>query len=253
MKEGISKIIIEESDILKLFNWRDNNKELVRNYNPFILEGNLMIGEDSLIYFKCEGDIIRYKLSSVINKTKALDFKYNRETWEVSNLWYNKVTFANNDLNSGIEGVITTHSSLMAYIQHKSKRLQEKEIKVIRVDEGSSKEQNKEKIEVKNNLKKLNKKRPRVLNIALDTPNKFYVKVGETSLKAKRSYNIHTNSWERGGHWRIYRDKQGRETKRVWIQPTQCKRKNNKDSVSSSKTEKIYKINLKTLNNTVDK
>jgi len=66
--DAIDKIIINNKDIKQLLTWRDNNKELVRNFMPVLTEGVIIYENNYRQYFKQEGDIIRSIASIVYNE-----------------------------------------------------------------------------------------------------------------------------------------------------------------------------------------
>ena len=240
MLNKLDRVIVTKKEIGEIFKWKDENKELVRNYKPILLEGIIEHGRDIFIHFKHDKndcDNVRYRY--YFKETKLIDFKYDRNTWIVSNEWFNKdigrAIFKSEQEQEGIiKDILSIHSSLMAFVENFETEIvvrEERENK-----KGKAKSKSRKNKAKKGGTSKLIKKRvytiPKNIKEVLDGNN-----------KDKRGYARQVDEWTRRGHWRKYRDNEGKVTKKVWINQIVCK-SNGKVENKVEKTGKTYTLGI---------
>lgn len=236
----IDRIVISQKEITELFKWKDENKELVRNYKPLLLEGVIEFG-NSYLYFKHSKEntnLITFKLYAM--DKLAIKFDYNKITWLATNQYFDsdfsKLVLDGKTENKEkmLQDLLTLHSSLMAFVQNYESEIEIREEKK-RVTKKTNKKSKKAKKNNKN--KKVSKLITKKVYIIPDNVKE----VIEKEDRNKRPYTRQTDIWTRRGHMRTYRDKQGNVIKRVWVRPTLCKAKGKKEG---KKEGKIYKLGI---------
>ncbi len=193
--EKWDRIVISQEDAELLFDWRDANQELVRNFNP-VLEQGVIINTntpDIRYVFQKQGDEFVYSVvledgtvthelvwNSITGEGKAIHSQLKKEMIRM----YNEV-------------FISLHASLMAYMEHSQDDTESVSVKSHTVVVGHKKQ------------KKSKKKAPVKIRRKVYT-----VSVSKESLEAAtRSYERHVEKWTVRGHWRKTKNGQ------VWIKP----------------------------------
>ncbi|AEW47176.1 hypothetical protein BCP78_0169 [Bacillus phage BCP78] len=193
--EKWDRIVISQEDAELLFDWRDANQELVRNFNP-VLEQGVIINTntpDIRYVFQKQGDEFVYSVvledgtvthelvwNSITGEGKAIHSQLKKEMIRM----YNEV-------------FISLHASLMAYMEHSQDDTESVSVKSHTVVVGHKKQ------------KKSKKKAPVKIRRKVYT-----VSVSKESLEAAtRSYERHIEKWTVRGHWRKTKNGQ------VWIKP----------------------------------
>jgi hypothetical protein len=209
---NLDRIEITVEDIKKLMEWKNKNKDLVRNRKDVLKEGFICY-DDTSIYFKRTLIHMEYKMFYA--KGKILSFKHNALTYVISDVWKDS-SFKLNDYERQemIKDIITVHASLMAYMEHYNPQV---EVKVIQTSKESKKS---------NKTKKV-KNTKRVVNLT----KQYKVNIVDKPTPTPHGYHErHTIAWRVRGHWRKYKS-----GKTVWVNSYT---KGNIEDVQG----KIYKI-----------
>lgn len=208
-------IVLEQSSIEIYFKHRGDKLELVATMIPHILNdfSNKMMA----------GTIIDLKSDDISNDLKTyhlLAKKYNKKPLRITGS--NKLGVLMEANNS----IMEIYKSLFFYIEHNTNTLVSKR--------GKSKKRS------KNKFYRLKPKED--TNIDLLT-KRLYKENEELEVdKAIRDYNRQAARWTRRGHYREYRDKQGKVTKRVWIEPTVCEARGSGLDSGSDELNRVYHI-----------
>lgn len=188
---NVDKILMKDkSELDKLMQWKDNNKELVRNYNP-VLEEGLIIFEEYKQYFKQTENKVNYIVWFGDKEVMKLEILNCQGGYVVKNIWS---IFHPEHQEMSIKDCVTTHYSLMAYMANYTEYVTEKRQRVIKKKKASSK----------------SKKNNRVIKLG----KRIYdVTIPQSVAMEKRSYKKHTEAFTVSGHYRTYK----KTGKRVWI------------------------------------
>lgn len=199
MNETYPKIIIKsQQDLQNLLAWRDNNKDLVRRYNPVLENAIIQFDKHIQIYFKTiQGYKINFKCYYLFGEKKELylDFDWRLITHMVDVHEYNG---EQKDLQETIQDAITIRASLMAYMLH-YKEVKERVHKTSTVTTKTT---------IKKKRKGNNKKSVRKIGTTI-----YNVSFPNESNE-KREYERHSSGWLVRGFWRTYKN-----GKRVWVKP----------------------------------
>lgn len=247
MFETLDRIIVHEQEVKDLFKWKDNNKQLVRQYRPWLLEGVIELTytknpSSNYIYFKHEEhDKDRVKYQFHIGKNKIAEFLYDRTTWKIEDEWFEgtyllHIKQTNGTIKAMIEDVLGMHSSLMAFVDNYESEVVIKQEEIKRSNKGRSKRKNRY-----NNVTNLIRTKKYII------PKDVTEIVNKSNKDNKREYERHVDTWTKRGHERKYKDKDGNIKKVIWIEPTVCKAKG---KTTGKKKGKTYKLGI---DNTQDK
>jgi hypothetical protein len=214
--DNLDRIKITHDDMKRLFEWKENNKDLVRNFRRVLESGLIQIDDIHHEVFFDDGEQVLYNI--FIKKDNRLDkvhtLLWNKKT-KMGYTYFSRLDLNETELNNYNNDIITLHTSLMAYMEHFSNDKQyinsTKEYYRAIANDSSSQKASK-----KRNKVKLSRKVYSV-NVA-------------NSERIKRKYTRRTEGWTVRGFWRTYKS-----GKRVWIEPYQ---KGNKAKV----TKKDYKV-----------
>jgi hypothetical protein len=202
----LDRIVISQDDVDNLFEWRDNNKDLVRNFKPVMKEGVIIVKDDDsdIGHLQSFHEFDDYYLLRVWvwNDDRILhEIKWEKET-KAGYVTHSMLEEfgKSRDFN---ESCISLFASLMAFIEHQNDN---KDCVVV---EEKAIINNKKK-KKKNNGK--NAKNNRTVKIKLQ---QYTVKVNSgVANSEKRKYEITMSKWNVRGHWRTLKD--GRK---VWVRP----------------------------------
>lgn len=192
--DRLDKIVLrDEKEINKLLAWKDNNKELVRYYKPVLDEGVITYGEYRQ-HFKQVDNKVSYVVWFGENKVMEFEIEHVGSGYVINRVWS---VFGTTEQISYVEDAVTTHCSLMAYMDNYAEYVNERRERVVKKkSKGSSK----------------SKKSNRVIKLG----KKIYdVSVPESITTEKRVYNKHTDSFAVSGHTRTYK----KTGKTIWIKP----------------------------------
>lgn len=198
MYKEVNKVILTDENIQKLVEWKDNNKDLVRNRKDVFKKGVIEFGSSS-IYF--ERQLFSMNFKYFIHKQRYLEFDYSLITKQA------KITYQNPLMNKAtgnnqyglIQDVIMIHSTTMAYMEHYEPVVKEKQIQ----QNVNTKSKNK-----KNKSKSSNK------IVYLKEVVYKYTSIDTNKLSNKGKHGSPTISFSVKGHWRQYK----KTGKRVWIE-----------------------------------
>lgn len=209
------RIEIDKDDLLRLLAWRDEHKELVRNFKPALTEGVIAFGDNIDIFFKYVEGIVAF--SVVFGGDDFLMFTLNTMSMTVANtrIKGGMVTskYGKEEIKELTGDCITTYCSMMAYMTANS---DDAELVVV------------EKQVTKKPPKKRKKGGGKKSNIVKITRDIIRIYVRESSSE-KRKYERHTESWGVRGFWRT--SKLG---KRTWV--------NAYEKGKGAKTPKTYRM-----------
>lgn len=209
-------IKLNKEDLERLLKWRDNNKNLVRNFNPSLMEGVIEFGGHYKQYFKDSGYRVEQKV--FIGSELKLHLLWNKLFKTVEVKLYNPLEGYPQD--EAIKDCLTVHASLMAYMEHYRDDSQRVKRKTISNQNNNPK-------------KKKNKKAKSTIKIGKHYNYSINITKEQSEEKAeKRKYTKPTGSFNVRGFWRNQRYGKGREqVKRIWI-----------DSYPKGEGKKIKKV-----------
>ena len=249
MPNNIDVLQIDKKQLEKLMEWKDNNKEVVRNFNPIIEEGIINIFQHTSVYFTLKDDIISFRFylfdKSHNEDTYILSLDYDFLNLQIFNLNISKdknrivsyfredVLKLDNDNNLTketqmlIQDIITVYASSMAYMQYYKKDLIENvvEVKLTKKDSQRLEKQKKHNNTINNNSNVITIKNTKKVYLF---PDREKIK---TNIIPKREIKL--DAWRVRGHNRKLSN--GKE---VYIKPY-IKGKN-KDKIQN----KIYKFEI---------
>lgn len=218
----MNTIKITLNQLNNILSWRDKNKDLVRNFLPYLLNGTILIDDIARIDFNVIfGEPIKFTtvyygdntmvFSLTWSKSKDEDFcRLEKESYVNRSLFMNQTEFSYGEMK---QNILTAFASVNAYLFH-----YRQDVSII-----ERKEVQKHPVKGKNNTYKY--KSEKVLN-------KLYTIVGRihhNKIPANRQWRI--DCWGVVGHLRHYKD-----GKTVYIKPY-LKGKNRNGEV-----EKTYMI-----------
>lgn len=195
MYKEVNRIILTQDNVNKLVDWKEHNKDLVRQRKDVLKNGIIEIQETS-IYFEREFIFMHFKY--FIRKQRYLDLDYNLVTKQVTITYEDKIVkeMTGNNTPALIQDIIMIHSTCMAYMEHHISNTVTKQ----RTQQSSKKVKNKYSGKKTSNIIYLKETIYKYNSIDTDK-----TRTGE--------YERHTISWKVRGHWREYK----KTGKRVWI------------------------------------
>lgn len=198
--KNTDRIEISIEQLQKLLQWRDENKDLVRKFNPVFTEAIIDVKNGKSLYFKDKNNIVEYTVLQGSETLAKVSFnKLIRQVGnrvEISERW----KMSQPEIQNLIQDCITTHATLSAYICYLQKEV------VVREENKVISDSRRKKIERHNryngeNIIRLTK---RIITI----PNGARIKF----TKAERRKLM--ESWNVRGH--IRKMKSGKE---VYVKP----------------------------------
>lgn len=201
--EKFDKIqLVSPKEVEDLLNWRDKNKDLVRNHN-FPLEQGVIesIFNGINIIFHKQDDCVYLDMVMKRNGqfSHFLTFFWYYKKMQVQTIHPSEdLLKENNDFYSEqTQSIITVFASLMAYMEHNKEHKELVNRKTIQSNKVKKNKNGKKK-----NIRKANKV---IYNVS------FIKEIKEN----KREYTLdETKSWTVRGHWRNMKD-----GKQIWIKP----------------------------------
>lgn len=216
---SVDRIELSKEQLDKILLWRDENKDLVREFKTVMPEGLIDIYGASLLYFEDNDSVISYKMYGRNNihqmvceivfdkktmKTKALNATglfiqaMEEEAKRRNNLDWKKEL---------IQDTVTVHASLMAYIRcFKTEVLIKNED--LKMTSSNLRKAIRHNRNNPNNVIRLKKFVYSIPNTARTT----------FTTKEKREIIRKTESWSVKGHHRKYK-KNGIVIKEIWVKP----------------------------------
>jgi len=197
----LDRIILTEEDVKKLFSWRDENKDLIRDFKPALTEGVIEV-QDYKQYFKMEGSVVHFRI--FVNSLEILKFKYNPYTWIASDIRDNTkslgITFqsGNEDLAESFNSLFMSLMAFMVNYQHDIKYIDQKTIS----ETENKKPKKNKKQSSKNRVVKITKTIYRINGL----PDK------NNSAETPKIFTRHAESWKVRGHLRKLKS-----GKKIWI------------------------------------
>lgn len=196
--DKLDRVVMDWFDWLKIRQWRDENKDLVRQFRPAL--------EDGVIQFTSENDVeyevvfhhrelvVDYEV--YVEGRKIVELKYMPDTMRVLSYTVTPV-IPKEQHDTLLNDAITIHASAMAYMSYFQGVEELVEERTVRTTKSKKGKGGKKKSRVVNITKKVYK-----LTVPFDIP------------KVKRGFNRHTDAWQVRGHMRKL--KSGKE---VWVRP----------------------------------
>jgi len=216
----LDRIILTEEDIKKLLSWRDENRELVRNFKPVLTEGVIEIS-DYKQYFKVEGSVIHHKV--FINSLEILRFSYNHITWKVTEVRDNTKSL-NIELDKNDDVIAdfnTIFMSMMSYMVNYQNNIEYINRETVTEIENKKPKKNRKSSGNKNRVVKITKTIYRINGL----PDK------NNSAETPKIFTRHTESWKVRGHFRKLKS-----GKKIWI------REHTKGNQQKETDPKTYKL-----------
>ena len=188
-------------DVKNLLAWRDNNRDLVRNFN-FVLEKGYIHStyNDVYIIFEKNDNYVYFdmlmKKDGILQHFQTFKWFYHKKT--IQPIHPNKEKFEDETFSENTKSMITIFATLMAFMEHF------KENKNVLKKHSITQSKTKKK---KNGKKKIVKKIGKVIyNINIEDQER---------TKEKREYHMDLNNlWTVRGHWRNLPN-----GNKVWIKP----------------------------------
>jgi hypothetical protein len=208
--DRFDKIKLTTDDLTKLLKWRDNNKNLVRNFYPSLTEGVIEYGNKNAYqqYFKDSGLFVETKV--FIMKKLVLHYKWNKLTKTVKVFHYSPVGHLKDyGKSNAIQDATTVHASIMAYIEHYKDDTARLKKKVI-VDGLPNTKKKKSKSSNKNKVVKIGRRSHYQVSISKEQSEE---KIEIDKEKERKKF---TGTWAVRGHWRILKN-----GNKVWIKSYQ--------------------------------
>lgn len=202
-----------EDELDRLFEWRDQNKELVRQHPVSMNEGVIRYNDNYYQYFSRVGFLVT--VYCFINGKLMLSYVYNILTRHATSTEYN-FKVETHTLDEAIQDSLTVYATLMAYMVYNVEYVDSKQHSEI-VKVGN-----------KNGRKSKGKGYVSITKKVYSITGFPETEVNDTD---KRSYTRQTESWNQRGFWRHYKS-----GKKSWIDPQVKGAKNVKP------TPKTYKL-----------
>lgn len=195
--DRLDRIVIrDKKEIDRLLAWRDQHKDLVREYKPVLKEGLIESKVNGISYYFEDNFLFcRYKVFD--NGKELMSFrilKYSNGHYRVMEQSYDTRRLLPSDVDVNIQSVVTVHFSFMAYMEHYTEYITERRERSSKVKKG----------------KGGNKNKNRTIKIGRRV---YDVSVPSTVLTEKRTFNRRTEGWMVSGHPRTYK----KTGKVVWI------------------------------------
>ncbi|PGK51802.1 hypothetical protein CN918_28840 [Priestia megaterium] len=197
---NIDSIKLSSDDYHLLFKWKDNNKETVRNFNPVLNEGVILVEDSIKQYFKQEGINIYYEV--YIGDSYFFDIIFQRLE-DGQNLLkehhFNPVVL--NELKypreQAIGDAMSLHNTLMAYMEYHMENktyITREEVKKRSGNSGTN--------------KKKKRKDKRRVNVVKIKKKVYHVTVGKNTQPVKEPRKIKriAEKWTVQGHWRHFKN-----------------------------------------------
>lgn len=188
--DKLDKVVFRNVGELKtLLSWRDNNKELVRNFKPILKEGVVVYHENN-IYFKMDDEFVYYEL--FLNDVKMLKFTAEKKT--VNGVKMSQVVDRENInlkddyVEEATQDCVTIIASLMAYMEHYTEFVTVTKERKVTKKKGKGGNKNKDKVI------KIGR---RVYDISIPTDL--------VQREEKRQYERHVETWPVRSHPRTYK------------------------------------------------
>lgn len=195
----LDSISITSADVNMLFEWKENHKEYVRDFNPVMNEGLIDITDGPHKQtFKDDGISVTYMVYHEVGKSSKLvhSLAWNKDTRVGVTTFSTLDKKIEDDFNNS---VISIHAILMAYMEYYFDKKEYVDLKAV------DRKETRKYVE-KETRKKVNK----VVKIK---QKKYTVSANEESAKRDtRRYERSTEQWSVRGHWR-----ETKTGKRVWI------------------------------------
>lgn len=204
-------VVISDKNLLDLFDWRDQNTDLVRNFTPILTDVVIKAGGVYVNIKKVENKAFNYDFTVYAMGQRSITIHWNSVT-QKGNADVSEV-FPYPDKKRQDEysqSVISLYCSLMAYMEHYKEYVEAKEVRSISTNKKKGKKHNKKVTYIR---------------------KKVYTVPGATELKQKgadtestRAYTKPTEPFKVHGHYRTYKN-----GNRVWVKPYVKNKKDNKD------------------------
>lgn len=215
----MNKIIITKEQLDKILAWRDKNKELVRNFKPFIMSGEIMTEDKSVLCFNIEQVGSQWQINvdfNFVENGKRYDcIKANAVTVEKGYVVTEKTIDSGvniTDIDQSLTDIYGCLFAINAYFFHYRTDISQLETK--RVEKHS----------------KIVKGKYRYENVkVLERKYTIQGKIRNNKIPLHRAWHI--DCWDVTGHIRHYQN--GRE---VYIKPYK------KGKNRNAETNNIYKI-----------
>jgi hypothetical protein len=217
------KVIVSVDSIDELFQWKDNNKDLVRKFTPILIDIVLQIG--AVFVHVSESKLPKYVFQFDIyegNQNQHTCY-WNNKTWELfapsnEGTGYTKATGIS--INDYQQSIITLYATLMAYMEHYRETVEKHLVST-------------KKPVSKKKQKKTGKSVTYIRNTVYTLTGVIDDKQMITNIEeGKRAYTKPDNPFKVRGHWRHY--KSGKTT---WV-PSYVKNKQE----GKEPEQRIYKL-----------
>jgi hypothetical protein len=211
--EKKDKVIIPNDKLQSLFQWRDNNKELVRKFTPILEEVVILLDPERKGYVKPaiyvnKSDLLplyHHKFTFYLDGEMLLAFHWNRDTMKAHFEYKNLPKYIVNAKDDPtlehdyIQSIISTYSSLSAFMEHHREVIVKTDVSRQQVKKKGKKGKQKNKVTyIRNTVYKFE-------GAMITGPE-------------KRSYTPPTDPFKVRGHWKNVACGKGRmERKRVWV------------------------------------
>jgi hypothetical protein len=206
-------ILTSKEDLYTLLKWRDNNKDLVREFKPSMQEG-VIVFQSYKQYFKQEGKIISYKIWMGELEVMTLVIEKKDDGYLVQDVKH-KFREGSKEAKEGIQDAVTVHASLMAYMSHYVHNVSERREQTIKTKKGK-----------KNGNKKV---KDRVVKLGRKV---YSVAIPAAISTDKKPYERQALAWGVKGHLRTYK----KSGKTIWIETY------TKGDKNAEKEPKTYKL-----------
>jgi hypothetical protein len=211
--EKKDKVIIEPDKFKALFQWRDNNKDLVRKFSPLLSDVVIhLIPEkkgdyETVIHVEPSEfyPLYHHKFTHYLSGVRTVVMHFNRNTQHVQfdhkelPGWITRVVNDKTLEMDYINSILSTYCSLMAYMEHHREVIIKTDVSRQQVKKKSKKGKQKNKVTyIRNIVYKFD-------GVMATAPE-------------KRSYTPPTDPYKVRGHWKNVACGKGRmERKRVWV------------------------------------
>ena len=186
-------IIVDTDKLTDLFQWRDNNKDIVRNFTPILKDIVIQVGGLNIHVEESDDPEMSFKYTVYSQVEKVLVQHWNKHTTIGYTALNRLPKDVQSDFHDYVESVISIYSTLMAYMEHYKETVDKKQV--------TSKQTKKAK------KGKSKSKRVRSLHRTVYTLSGHI-----TTDKEKRAYTSPSEPFKVRGHWRNYKS-----GKKVWI------------------------------------
>ncbi|AKQ08347.1 hypothetical protein PQE66_gp032 [Bacillus phage PBC2] len=191
----LDRITMSKEEHDELFEWRNKHKDLVRNFNPVLEKGMILVGDFHKQLFVQDGDKVILTVLDPRNGVPRHVFQWYKST-QIGQTVHSDL---DKDMHFEYNNtVLSTYTSIMAYMEYYGSNKE-----YVDVQERS--------IEVPKKKKKKSKGKKSFTRIK----RKIYkISVPKEPVSTdRREYERHVEKWTVRGHWR--QTKNGK----VWIKP----------------------------------